>query len=262
MTRIGWIMDHPSYRGGAELDCDALIAAAPSDVEIVQCEPGNIVQDVDGYVVANCTDYDLELIDRIRRRPVMKRIYDMWRHGDSALRDWFLGNSALLLPVSPPQIGMARWKMNAPTVCVPCSVPLDVYERAAADSSARDGAVWIGRMFSGKGLALANDWAKERGVTIDVYGYGPDRHLLGKHLNYCGELAVEAVAETLAQYKTFVFLPTAFDPCPRSVIEAWAAGCELVINANVGTGWWIQNLPEALRDAPVRFWNAVSEAMQ
>jgi len=39
--------------------------------------------------------------------------------------------------------------------------------------------------------------------------------------------------ETLCDYKGFIFLPNAYDTCPRVVVEAKILGLEYVINDNV-----------------------------
>jgi hypothetical protein len=72
-----------------------------------------------------------------------------------------------------------------------------------------------------------------------------------------GEATIPDPALTLSRYQTFVFLPTAFEPCGRAVIEAWAAGCRLVLNRNVGARHWIEREPEALETAAENFWRAV-----
>ena len=71
--------------------------------------------------------------------------------------------------------------------------------------------------------------------------------------------AAADVPATLAQYETFVFLPTALEPFGRAVVEAWAAGLELVVNRNVGAIYWIENDPGALDSAAADFWTLVTE---
>jgi glycosyltransferase involved in cell wall biosynthesis len=61
----------------------------------------------------------------------------------------------------------------------------------------------------------------------------------------------------LAQYETFVFLPTVIEPFGRLVVEAWAAGCRIVTNNLVGAKWWIENEPGKLDTAAQDFWRVV-----
>jgi glycosyltransferase involved in cell wall biosynthesis len=207
--------------------------------------------------------YGADIIEALERKPVIKRIYDMWPHGNEVLRRWLLDCAQLLIPVSPIQTERASWNAQAPTLCVPCAVEVEQY-RVAADAAGNDryGHVWIGRLFPGKGVGAVQRWADKNRTVVDVYGFGPDLDILEEPCRYGGELEPDAVADTLARYETFVFLPTETDPCPRSVIEAWSAGCELVVNNNVGTLYWIQHEPQALENASVLFWDAVKEVIK
>ena len=58
-------------------------------------------------------------------------------------------------------------------------------------------------------------------------------------------------------YERFVFLPTVIEPFGRVVVEAWAAGCELVINDLVGARYWIEHDPDRIRTAGTDFWELV-----
>jgi glycosyltransferase involved in cell wall biosynthesis len=65
------------------------------------------------------------------------------------------------------------------------------------------------------------------------------------------------VATILRLYERFVFLPTHTEPFGRAVAEAWAAGCELIVNGNVGAVYWLEQQPDALTTAPRDFWSIV-----
>ena len=69
-----------------------------------------------------------------------------------------------------------------------------------------------------------------------------------------------------AATERFVFLPTTVEPFGRAVVEAWAAGCELIVNRNVGALHWLEN-PDGARDRGRRLlarssggWQATAEA--
>jgi glycosyltransferase involved in cell wall biosynthesis len=261
---IGWLMDDPGYQGGAELDAEMLIAHAPSDVAVVRIPPDAPFADFcDGYVVGNCVQYRAGHIQLLEHKPVIKRIYDLWPHGSTELKQWLLAHASLVIPVSPMLLEINRLgAIAAPIECIPCAVELDAFEAPAAKGLRREGNVWIGRLYAGKGVLALARWAENRRTEVDVYGFGPHEALVTGRLHYRGEIAPEQVADVLARYKTFVFLPTERDACPRSVIEAWAAGCELVVNNNVGTLWWLKHDPAALRQVCGCFWNAVRKAVQ
>ena len=67
-----------------------------------------------------------------------------------------------------------------------------------------------------------------------------------------------APPEILGRYERFVFLPTTVEPFGRAVVEAWAAGCELIVNRNVGALHWLEN-PAGLRTAAADFWSLVGK---
>jgi hypothetical protein len=104
-------------------------------------------------------------------------------------------------------------------------------------------------MAYGKGLELLEDYPE----PVDVWSSVPVRSV--GSVRYRG-VATDPAA-TLSHYQTFVFLPTAFEPCGRAVIEAWASGLKLVLNRNVGARHWIEREPDALWTAAERFWREV-----
>jgi len=66
-----------------------------------------------------------------------------------------------------------------------------------------------------------------------------------------------------SENKGMVFLPLGGDTCPRTVIEAKLAGCNLILNENVqhkNEGWFnesIDKIDEYLRTAGNRFWSKI-----
>jgi len=70
----------------------------------------------------------------------------------------------------------------------------------------------------------------------------------------------EHMPHILGRAEKFVFLPSWPEAFGRVVVEAWAAGCELLIrDENIGSCWWIKNQPEALAHGAELFWDAVEE---
>lgn len=259
MKTIGWVIDDPGYIGGAELDALELLKAAPEWADIVICHAEAVEGDCDAYIVHNCNDFSEALIPLLGGKPVIKRVYDLWMDGNDKLRRWLLRNATLILPVSPLQHRAMRWEIQTPVEYIPCTV--DVPKFRAADNAHRAGAAWIGRLYPGKGLDAAQQWAVEHETQIDVYGFGALEHNISDPLRYLGKLSPQDVPGALAQYETFVFLPDAVEPCGRSVVEAWAAGCKVATNGNCGAAWWIQNKPEALENSAAMFWAAVEKAV-
>src|SRR6185503_2204168 len=121
------------------------------------------------------------------------------------------------------------------------------------------GACWLGSaMHAGKGLIQAFEWAEEN-EPVDFWGVEPGQAPPGGHARAKGHVPPEHVPTILARYRRFVFLPTTVEPFGRAVVEAWAAGCELVVNRNVGALHWLEH-PKALDTAAADYWRLVEEA--
>lgn len=249
--RVGLLYDFLGVVGGAELNIEAYKRSAPDDVIIVDCPPGRPLPACDVYVVGNCTMYAGWITTAFEGKRVIKIVSDLWRVCEDGLRTWLLDNAEPLL-VSPVLAEVAEWRFAKRYRYAPSVIDLDAFRIAAANSQQRAGACWVGRCFASKGIAEAQAWASENELPLDIYGEGPDKPADGKGLVVQSELP-----QTLARYEWFVFLPREFDPCPRSVIEAWAAGCKLVLNGQQGASWWIEHNPAALEDAAGLFWRAV-----
>ena len=104
-------------------------------------------------------------------------------------------------------------------------------------------------MAYGKGLELLAEYPE----PVDVYSSVPVQSRgSARYRGACADAAA-----TLAQYERFIFLPTAIEPFGRAVVEAWAAGLDLIINRNVGATYWIEHDPGALETAAADFWRLV-----
>jgi hypothetical protein len=250
--KVGFLFDFLGIAGGAEYNIRAYQDAAPAGVELVDCPPGRPIPDCDVYVVSNCVMYHAWITDAFKGKRVIKIVNDVWRICDPKLREWLLENADPLL-VSPYLETVVDWKFKRPAQYVPSVIDVPRFE--AARDGTRAGAVWLGRAFASKGLDEARAWAAQNGMSIDFYGDGPDHPA-----DWKGVVSQEELPATLAHYDWFVFLPREPDPCPRTVIEAWAAGCKLALNGMQGASWWIENDPDALRDAAARFWKVVLSA--
>lgn len=247
------------YTGGAEMSAFAARETAPDGVEIVTCHAGDVTGSVDAYVVHNCTSYDRSIIPLLKKKPVIKRVYDVWPHGDPDLRLWLLANSAAVLLSGPLQQEAMAWQVTAPVTFVPSGVDVKRFRNAAPKK--RKGVVMVARLWPGKGIDRVRQWAQENEVVVDVYGFGPEEKQVHGALNYRGPVEYAELPQLLAGYETFVFLPSQVEPFSRTTAEAWAAGCKLVVNGNVGALWWIENQPEALENAAQGFWEAVEEVL-
>jgi hypothetical protein len=247
MTRVGWLADEAGYTGGAELTTAEFRDAAPEGVEIVDCPPGEIVGGLGHYVIQNCVLYTAEELAQIKA-PATKYNHDVGPHVQPGVRDWLNANAHHICcsPVQAEYMGLDD------AVCIPPPVDLARFEEAAANVNGdRSGAVSVGQWRNyGKAPHRAAEWGREHG-GIDFFGAGVFAPQGSR------EVAYDAMPALLAQYETFVFLPTVIEPFGRLVAEAWAAGCTVVTNNLVGARWWIEENPDALETAAEDFWKAV-----
>lgn len=249
--RVGWIADHPGYIGGAELSQAEFRLAAPEGVEIVECPDGKVVSGLDRYVAHNVCRYsghDMAQIDA----PVTWYHHDLSPWISADVRDW-LNPRAQHIFCSELQ----REKYGKEGLCIPPAIDLNRLRpnRQTKRHGTREGVCSIGQWRgTGKGPDRLAEWARANG-PVDVYGPG-DFCPQGPDIDYKGALAPGDVPQTLWRYATFVFLPTAIEPFSRSVVEAWAAGCEVVTNGLVGAREWLSR-PEKITSAGEDFWEAV-----
>jgi|SRR6516165_9123788 hypothetical protein len=247
MTRVGWLADNPGYVGGAELTERELRAACPDGVEIVDCPPGH-VQPCDVYAIHNCVTYTVEDLKRVADPPAYKLWNDVGSWYGEDMRGW-LDVHARPICISPLQAGYMGYK---DPLIIPPPIGLDRFQRAAERVNGdRRGAVSVGSWRSrGKGAHRAQQWAEGNG-GIDFYGGGVFAPPGSR------EIAPPGLPAILARYRTFVYLPEVIEPFGRCVAEAWAAGCELVINGLVGARYWIEEQPDRLATAAEDFWTAL-----
>jgi glycosyltransferase involved in cell wall biosynthesis len=177
--------------------------------------------------------------------------HDVWRDGDVMLRAWLVDNAQLIM-VSPNMIPWINWRYKELAHFVPSPIDIGKFK---SDNTDRNGkALWVGRLHRNKGVTNAIHWAESNDVTLDIYGYGAT-DMAGER--YRGEVSNDALPALLADYSQFVFLPGSPDACPRTTIEAYMAGCELVINDYVGSKYWFTQQPNALTSATSDFWRVI-----
>lgn len=239
--------------GGAELTMQQFAADKPDHVTVT-----SDLDDAEAVVVSNCTIFPAALISAIEGKRVVRYHNDLARREDPDLMAWLAVNAVHVF-TSPMHRGLYGDFPEAPII--PPAVDLEAFRpsRQHRRHGKRTGtcaiASWQG---PGKGQHLVREWSDTHG-PVDVYGTGgwfPH----GPNLNNCGPLNPPQVAETLWRYERFVHLPSAPEPFGRAVVEAWAAGLELVVNRQVGALHFIENDRDALRTASEDFWALVTRA--
>jgi hypothetical protein len=236
--------------GGAELTMREFANAAPAHVTLT-----DDLADADTVVVGNCVTFPPNLILSLAGKRVVRYHHDLARHEHPDLREW-LERCAEHVFTSP----LHRRLYGLEGECIPPAVDLAAFRpsRQQRRHGKRGGACAIAPWQNpGKGQHMLREWSDKHG-PVDVYGTG---HLVpqGPDLNYCGPLEPSDVAGTLQRYERFVHLPTAPEPFGRAVVEAWAAGCGLVVNRLVGALHYIREDPERLTSDGEDFWRLVVE---
>ncbi len=233
--KVAWLADlsntDGSGIGGAEMTAAEFAAAAPKGVQIVYVPKDRLelARDCDVACVFNVALYPPETKSALSGRRVVRYFNDVAKHGDAGLTRWLVGNATCVF-TSPLHADRFPWfNGNRPGFhLIPPPVDLKPFVEARKRSQGRSGACsvapWRGW---GKNPWLTQQWARENG-PVDFFG--------GGQLAPPGSVPVpyEQMPDLLARYKTFVYLPSALEPFCRVAAEAYAAGCEVVVNNLVG----------------------------
>lgn len=259
--RVGWLADAGNADGtvgGAELTAAEFRAAAPEGVEVGLLAPTELelVRELDVVCVFNCVTYPAEWAAALAGKPVLRYWNDVAPHGDPHLTRWLVGHATNVF-TSPLHQARFPWlnggRPNCKLVAPP--VGLQRFKQAADHPGQRAGAVAVGPwMNPGKAPHLAAEWARQQGVELHFYGGGPFAPATSQPVGY------HDMPEVLARYQTFVHLPSVLEPFGRGVVEAWAAGCQIVVNRLVGSRWWIEEAPDRLERSAAEFWALVANA--
>jgi len=202
------------FAGGAEMSTEEMIAQAPDGVEVVRFRLPSDLPDLSGFdrVVVGATEHLRQQVaeDLIPLRPVywVRSVQQPWL-------ERYFEKAALLIW---PSHECARWHEWSHTRYEVCPAPLDVTEIPRGVEK-EDFALWAGRDVWHKGRDAARRFAQERGWTFKEMT-DSDR---------------SSVLHEMGRARRFVHMPQGLvDPCPRAVIEAEIAGCEIVTNELCG----------------------------
>jgi hypothetical protein len=238
-------------RGGAELAMDEFALAAPEGVTLTK------LGEADTVLLGNCILLKPEVVEAFEGKRVIRFHHDLARDESDALWDW-LDENAEHIFTSPFHRDLYGHYPDAHLIPPTPNLKAFRPNRHHRRHGKREGMVAVGSWQSlGKGGNLAADAAYRAGKQLDCYGPGayPPR---GGHVRYLGEVDAASLPAILWQYEEFVFLPVAPEPFGRCVAEAWAAGCDVTVNEQVGAKWWIENDPDKLWTAAEDFWELVA----
>jgi len=226
------------YAGGAEMSTEEMITQAPDDFQVEHFHPAAPLPDLSGYdrIVVGATERlsDSQMRYLASFRPVV------WVRSLQSENASELLHAASMLVMPSPQMG--DWHPWIRREFRVCPAPLDT-NLIPRDVRKEDFALWAARDHPHKGEWNALAWGLESGHRVVALKNVPR----------------DTVLEHMGRARWFIHLPNGPDPCPRTVIEAEIAGCELVLNKNVGrvpvSG--ADNVAGFVSTAAERFWGWV-----
>lgn len=242
-------------KGGAELTMEEFASAAPSSVAFED------LPDADVVVVGNCVQFGPEIIPSLEGRRVVRYHHDLARHEHPDLREWLDENAEHVFtsPLHRERYGVTWDHGEREAHIIPPAINLDRFRlnREQRRKLKRSGIITLAAWQNpGKGGWLVSEVLRRDGLAADCFGTGQFRPM-GENVTHYGEVEPDALPGLLHQYETFLFLPVSPEPFGRCVVEAWAAGCEIVTNDLVGSRWFIENDPAALDSAADDFWGLI-----
>jgi hypothetical protein len=202
------------YAGGAEMSTEEMWQQAPEGVQVVPRNPRVWVDDLDEFdrIVVGSP----ESMSDVQMRAAGERSPVLWLRSPHTERIRPLLESARLLVW--PSHECAAWHSWWRGPYEVCPAPLDV-TLIPRGVPKENFALWAGRSVGHKGVHNAVSWAEQNGVELRTLTNVPRNTVL----------------EAMGRARWFVHLPIGpVDPCPRTVIEAEIAGCEIVVNDLVG----------------------------
>lgn len=259
MTNVAFVYDDGNAdgtKGGAELTMEGFAACCPSEVALTDIGEAEFV------VVGNCVQFGPELIPALINKRVFRYHHDLVRYENQVLRSWLDDNATHIFttPMHRVRYGI-QWDHGINDCpIIPPQIDFDLFRpnREARRHPDREGVCSVASWQNpGKGGRHVAFWARDHDTVVNCYGpgmFGPDGPFVVWQRRDCSQ---EFLARELQRYERMVFLPFAVEPFGRCVVEAWAAGCEIVTNGNVGACWFIENDPEKLHSAGQDFWETV-----
>ena len=242
---VAWVTHHlmdgragdgllPGLIGGAEMTDAAMIATAPEGVSVtvIPAQHWRDALDFDRIVVTGTDLLDSEaMLTLAEREPLV------WVHHQQtfdAARKVLFENAKPFLTMSKLHAEYEERAFGVQSYWCHGAFDPDLVKPAERKNRV---ALWAARDHPQKGRVKARLWAYNNAMPLIEVTNQPH----------------QVVLHEMSQADTFVFLPTALDACPRTLIEAELAGCNIVTNGLAGRrdeGPIRQVLSEHVR----RFW--------
>lgn len=249
MTRqVAWLTHHHAkmeerhgallpglYAGGAEINDAVMRTYAPADIEIVPIEPDDWQTAMDHErIVITGTDRltDEAMVALASRGPAVWIQHAQTR---SAARKYLFQNAAPFITMSRlHQAHEAQWSRMSDLYVHSPVWNVDEVRPVEKEPFA----LFAARNHPAKGRINARIRADAMGIPL-IELSNVDRSVVLDHM-------------ARAQY--FIHLPKEFDACPRTVIEATLAGCDIITNPLLVGRLDDGNPREVLAAQPPKFW--------
>ncbi len=267
--KIGWIRDFTLTErpGGAQVCEDLLRRAIPKGVELIECPPGSVQSDVDGYVVLRCQRYSVEEITQIVAKPCFHWAMDYWEWGNFEQRKLVFTEIKNIVFGSPlhKSVFVSRWGLGEQAGLLAYPIDVERWLSLREKSNGRQGAMWYGEIHPYKGLDLTITWAMKNKITLDIYGIGlKGAEHENPYINLRGQCTGEEQGLALASHELFPHFPRAPEGFCYSLMEAWLSGLKVVYAGRIGLDSWEKPWDELAKDcyeAPTRFWKLVEQCL-
>ena len=270
--RIGWLRDYTlSERPGGAQVCEELLRKrspqGDEGLELIECPPGSVRDDVEGYVVLSYSLYSLDEIQQISQKRFIH--YSMSISDPRTDQGQIIfSKSRKILFASPlhKSVFLKRWGAGAKADLLPYPVNVEKWVKLREKSNGRSGAMWYGQAKPGKGLDIVAEWATRNQVPIDIYGIGvptetpaPDNmvHLRGQADNSQLEFA-------LATHERFIHFPQQPERFCYPLMESWLAGLEVMYRGRIGLDSWDKPWEDLATDCDKSadtFWEITSQCL-
>lgn len=222
--KVAWVTHHvaryvdeswllPGGVGGAELTDAAMMEQAPTsiDIDVIQPDAWERALDYDRVII---TGTDLLSDEAMIRLADMSPI--VWVHHQqmpNRARAELFAHAKPFVTMSEAHSHIEKAWSTVTSEWCHGHIEVDIPE-----AEKQLAALWAARNHPQKGLLAARRWARKADLP----------------LTELSSVSRSEVLAHMASHEYFVFLPQAFDSCPRTLIEAEAAGCRIVTNKMAG----------------------------
>jgi hypothetical protein len=249
--RIAWVTHHlikeeersdallPGlYAGGAELNDAVMRSHQPAgyDVDVIGPDDWAQAMDYERVVITGTDRLSEEAMVQLATKSPL--VWIQHAQQPAAARKHLFEKAAPFITMSRlHQAHEARWSRVSDEF-----VHSPVWDVNEVQPAAKEPfALFAARNHPAKGKINARIKADQLGIPL-VELSNVDRSIVLEHM-------------TRAQW--FIHLPKEFDACPRTVIEATLAGCEVITNANLVGRLEPGDPREILTQQPPKFWSLV-----